>query len=333
MSINIYVCIASIILQYASFQAQERRLEKDRDLLMMFWNLENFFDCTDSGAGESDKEFSPEGTRRWTWKKFYAKCHAISKSIYYISDIYGKLPDIIGLAEIENKDVLTRLIYSTALNKAGYSIVHYDSPDHRGIDVALLWRKENMSLMESRPYVIENMQTRDILHVKLRAKDSKSDTDCIVVHLPSKFGGGKTAWKRDTVATRLKAITDSLILDNSRRVVIMGDFNDSPDSEEFNILRENLENKADSLHIEKEGTLRYNGKWEIIDMFWVTHNLNPNTSMSILRLPFLMVRDNMMAGEKPLRTYSGPKYLGGVSDHCPIILTIRADSQPEVQDK
>ena len=120
--------------------------EKD-SLLVMFWNVENFFDWTDQGEGESDKEFSSYGNRYWTKARFYAKCDNISKAIMWIGDRYGRVPDIIGLAEIENRGVLTKLLNHTLLRKYDYSIVHKESSDRRGIDVALLYRRSSMSLI------------------------------------------------------------------------------------------------------------------------------------------------------------------------------------------
>ena len=120
-------------------------------MLVMFWNLENYFDWRDDGANESDSDFSPSGSRHWTPSRFYAKSNAIAKSVWWISDNYGKLPDVVGVAEVENRDVLMRLLHSTSLNKAGYSIVHFDSPDRRGIDVALLWRRENLEYVSALP--------------------------------------------------------------------------------------------------------------------------------------------------------------------------------------
>ena len=107
----------------------------------MFWNVENFFDYVDGGMSESDKEFSSSGSRRWTKKKFHTKCDAVAKSLFWTAEEYGRMPDVVGLAEVENRGVLTRLLNNTLLRKQGYRVVHYDSPDRRGIDVALLYRE------------------------------------------------------------------------------------------------------------------------------------------------------------------------------------------------
>ena len=291
-----------------------------QDNLVLFWNLENFFDWTDGGNGDSDTEFTPGGKRHWTARKFYSKCNAVAKSVLWISDEYGKLPDVIGLAEIENRGVLSKLINSTSLRKTGYKIVHYDSPDHRGIDVALLWNTGTMDLISSKPCHIDGLETRDILLVNLFDRRAQKERAFIVVHLPSKFGGGKTAWKREKAAARLKAVADSVNAAGCSDITVMGDFNDTPDAEAFTQLKEVLVNVSEPLRAQGLGTIRFEGKWDLIDMFWVTPEMARNVSMEIVRVPFLTVRDNVHSGIKPLRTYSGPRYLGGVSDHCPILL-------------
>ena len=295
----------------------------EEPLLVMFWNVENFFDYTDGGEGESDREFSASGSRRWTRKRFYAKCDAVAKSILWIGDRYGGMPDLIGLAEIENRGVLTRLLSSTALRKYDYRIIHQDSGDRRGIDVAVLYRKSSMTEMSvsfcTPQYKGENLATRDMLHVKMCLPDS-SEVDFIVNHHPSKYGGSKESEGRRTAAMKaLKNICDSL---GNESIIAMGDFNDTPDSEPFRVIDDLLVNKASPLHENGEGTIRYEGKWQLIDMFLVSPSLSGSTEMEICRIPFLMVWEKKHPGMKPLRTYTGPRYSGGVSDHCPIVLKV-----------
>lgn len=308
----------TLIISATAFYAQLNAQAQDN--LVLFWNLENFFDWTDGGNGDSDAEFTPGGQRHWTARKFYSKCNAVAKSVLWISDEYGKLPDVIGLAEIENRGVLSKLINSTSLRKTGYKIVHYDSPDHRGIDVALLWNTGTMDLISSKPCHIDGLETRDILLVNLFDRRAQKERAFIVVHLPSKFGGGKTAWKREKAAARLKAVADSVNAAGCSDITVMGDFNDTPDAEAFTQLKEVLVNVSEPLSAQGLGTIRFEGKWDLIDMFWVTPEMARNVSMEIVRVPFLTVRDNVHSGIKTLRTYSGPRYLGGVSDHCPILL-------------
>ena len=302
---------------------------KDRsEQLVMFWNVENFFDWTDQGTGESDEEFSSTGNRRWTRKKFYAKCDALAKTLLWIGDNYGRLPDVIGLAEVENIRVLHLLLESSLLRKCGYEIVHQDSGDRRGIDVALLYRNEVYDLSESfittPQHEGEKLATRDILTVRLRRKTDGEQITFIVNHHPSKFGGSKASEERRiSVMMNLSELCDSLLkTPENTRIVAMGDFNDNPDGSQFSIVDGIMVNKGLELHQKGEGTIRYEGKWDLIDMFMVSPELEDSSVMEIVRVPFLMTREKKHPGEKPFRTYSGPRYIGGVSDHCPVVLLI-----------
>ena len=304
-------------------------------LLVMFWNMENFFDYIDGGEGESDRDFSSFGSRRWTKSRFQTKCDAVAKSFYWISDRYGRLPDIVGLSEIENSNVLYSLLNQTSLKKAGYNFIHFEGRDSRGIDVAFLYRKAVMKKEamtrkipvlhgEEAPAEGDTLRTRDILHVRM--KTGQKSLDFIVNHHPSKYGGEKASMPgRMAAMCTLAKLCDSLLTDspeNSGGLVVMGDFNDTPDSAPFSLLDDILVNKGRELHAMGKGSIRYEGRWELIDMFMLTPDLAERSDMDIVRIPFLMVKDSRHTGEKPFRTYSGPKYIGGVSDHCPIILHI-----------
>lgn len=302
---------------------------KDRpEQLFMFWNVENFFDWTDQGTGESDAEFSSTGSRRWTRRKFYAKCDAIAKTFLWIGERYGRLPDVIGLAEVENRRVLNLLLESSLLRKCGYETVHYDSGDRRGIDVALLYRKEVFDLSESfittPEHEGEKLATRDILTVRMRRMADGEQITFIVNHHPSKYGGSKASEeRRESVMINLSELCDSLLkTPENRQIVAMGDFNDNPDGSQFSIVDGIMVNKGLELHQKGEGTIRYEGKWDLIDMFMVSPPLKESSVMEIVRVPFLMTREKKHPGEKPFRTYSGPRYIGGVSDHCPVVLLI-----------
>ena len=301
------------------------RAQENEKKLAMFWNLENFFDWTDQGTGESDAEFSSYGKRHWTRKRFYTKCDAVSKTIFHIGDLYGKLPDVMGFAEIENRGVLEKLCSSTLLRKCGYRIVHFDSSDRRGIDVAFLYRTTCYNHLSTSLRIPETdgkkLQTRDMLHVSLKDLQTDEIYDYIVCHHPSKFGGEKSSIpKRLAAMTALKEMCDSL---GNRNIIVMGDFNDVPSAAQFDMLDNILVNKSDSLHAAGRGTIRYEGKWDLIDMFLVSSNIEGHSVMDIPEVPFLMTRESRHAGEKPLRTYSGPRYLGGVSDHLPVVLYFR----------
>jgi len=292
-------------------------------LVVVFWNVENFFDYTDAGGGESDREFSSIGSRHWSKKRFYAKCDAVAKSIMWMGDRYGRMPDLIGLAEVENKGVLFKLLKHTVLRKYDYRIIHYDSGDRRGIDVAFLYRESVMSPVSISLKTPENdgskLPTRDILHTGMLLDDG-SEMDFIVNHHPSKFGGENASdGRRDAAMTALKMLCDSI---GNRNIVAMGDFNDNPEGSAFELIRDCLVNKGLQFHQRGEGTIRYEGRWDLIDMFLTSPGLDSVTEMYICRMPFHMIREKKHPGEKPFRTYSGPRYIGGISDHLPIVLKI-----------
>ena len=301
-------------------------------LLTVFWNLENFFDYHDNGTGESDKEFSSQGSRRWTSRRFYQKCHSISKGLFWIGDRYGRMPDVIGVAEVENKWVLNRLISSTLLRKYDYRIIHQDSKDRRGIDVALIYRNSRCEILDTSFHKTlsdgQNLDTRDILQVRMRYIEDGSVYDFLVNHHPSKYGGSRESESRRLAAMKtMVEVCDSLYanpFDGAYRGIIsMGDFNDTPSGVHFGLLDGKLVNACSQLYEKGEGRIRFEGKWELIDMFWVSPWLYDSSMSEILYIPFLMTRDRKHPGEKPLRTYSGPRYIGGVSDHCPVLLLIQ----------
>ena len=304
--------------------------EKD-SLLTVFWNLENFFDYHDGVTGESDTEFSYKGIRRWTSRRFHQKCQQIAKSLFWIGDRYGHMPDIIGLAEVENKWVLNRLISSTLLRKYDYKILHRDSQDRRGIDVALLYRSSRFEVLDisyrTPKHGGHELQTRDILQARIRSLTDGNIYDIIVNHHPSKYGGSKESEERRfSVMKSMVDICDSLMANAPEiaynGLISMGDFNDTPSGAQFGLLDGKLVNACSDIYEKGEGSIRFEGKWELIDMFWVSPEIYDASRSEVLYIPFLMTRDRKHPGDKPLRTYSGPRYIGGVSDHCPVVLVV-----------
>lgn len=286
-------------------------------LSVLFWNLENFFDWRVADSSSvSDLEFSSRGTRRWTRKRFQTKCQAIAKSILWLADTQGALPDAIGFAEVENAFVLKRLLRDTPLRKLDYGLVHFDSRDRRGIDVALLYRKTRLQFLEARPCGLYGpdgrpVRTRDMLLVRFR------EGDIIVCHHPSKFGGAKSSSElRKLAVERLRELTDSLSEAGSSVILVMGDFNESPEKDFYRLLEPRLVNLALPLQRKGAGSIKYDGEWSLIDQIWMSPSCAG--SMEVLYLPFLQVPDKKHGGTKPLRTYEGPRYKGGVSDHCPV---------------
>ena len=312
-------------------RADERRSPGD-SLRVMFWNVENFYDSRNDSTSVSDVEFSARGERHWSRKRFRAKCQAVAKTILWVASEKGGFPDVIGLAEVENKRVLKALLQQTALRKLDYRIVHFDSPDPRGIDVALLYRASRLQLAHAKSchlYAPDStvIPTRDILVATFSAQaDSSGRPDreiaFLVNHHPSKYGGAAVSEPRRRIAVaRLRQLADSLEAAGYRHIVAMGDFNDTSANPVYRLLEPTLRNLATPLQRKGEGTIKYEGAWELIDLFFVSEACLPAT-MEILRVPFLQAPDPAHAGTKPLRTYSGPRYTSGVSDHCPIWLAL-----------
>lgn len=316
-----------------------RTQERPDSLLVLFWNVENLFDCDGENGGE---EWTPSGEKHWTPGRLRAKCNAIGKTLLWVGEQWGRLPDIVGLAEVENANVLRRLVYAAPLRKIGYRYIHFDSPDPRGIDVALLYRKDVLPRPLADALPVPGFRTRDILRCRFplaapRPADSCSvagqlaDTlTVIVVHHPSKLGGPAHTLPRRKAA--MSVLRDAC---PERQTIVTGDFNDTPDGEAFRMLDSRLICLSRPLHQRREGSLKYDGKWELIDQFWVSPDFAGELAggsedgvpcwrceTAVVYAPFLLTRDSAHAGEKPLRTYSGPRYLGGISDHLPIVLRL-----------
>ena len=301
------------------------------EALLLFWNVENFFDWKADGASESELSFSEKGSRRWSKGRFYAKCQAIAQTILQAGDRFGRPPDLIGLAEVENRQVLLSLTRATLLRKLDYGIVHYDSPDRRGIDCALLYRKSRFRLISSHACPLRDslgavLPTRDILLSVLEPCTSRGgniDAPALAVlvnHHPSKVGAGSDA-RRELAMERLRFLCDSLSRAGVSRIVAVGDFNDTVQP-------------AAGVHVVgflsgrgAGGTIKFQGKWEKIDGCPVLAGLSAEEW--IFDADYLSERDSRYAGTKPRRTYSGPRYLGGVSDHYPVFYRLASPSTPD----
>ena len=308
-----FVCIACALL----LCARPCPAMDGDSLKILFWNVENFFDYTDSGVNPSDAEFSSRGERRWTRKRFLTKCGVISKLIFWEAE-GGEPADVVAFAELENARVLRLLRQETLLRKKGYGIVHYDSPDPRGIDVGLLYRYAAFREVSSAPAAIPDIATRDILVAQFvtAAGDSLA---LMVNHHPSKYGGDGTEARRSLALDRLRSLSDSLRLRGWTRQLAIGDFNEDARAELFDVLEGSFENLGRGC---PDGSIRFDGQWQLIDNAFVSPGAFSRVEFKVLQAPFLLVRDNAHSGYKPFRTYSGPRYNGGVSDHLPVSVNL-----------
>ena len=309
--------------------------EKGSRQYVVFWNLENYFDPFDDSL-TLDDEFTPAGEKHWTWKKFLVKRNLIAKVLLSMRDRYVDWPLAVGFAEVENRMVLRQLTEQTPLAKLGYGVVHRDSPDSRGIDVGFIYREEYMTVLEVEARAVltgRERPTRDILHVAagLHLPGGQPDTmHCFINHWPSKFGGEEYSRPfrqaaSDTLRRVVEALRDS-VSGELPPVIVMGDFNDTPDSPPVVSLQRGtgLLNPGLSLHERGEGTLKYNGRWELIDLFLISPSLE-DARMEIYSHPLLLEEDEKFLGQKPFRTYYGPQWHGGASDHLPIVLLLPSD--------
>ena len=311
----------TILCLFLCFPSQ---VEAQESFRVLFWNTENLFDCKDDPK-KNDNEYLLEAIRHWTFSRYRDKVKNLAKGIIASGNEY--VPDLVGLCEVENDSCLYDLTRRSPLKEAGYRYVMTDSPDQRGIDVALLYQRGSFKLIQHQSIRIPSKQlkktpTRDILHVV--GKVVSGDTlDVMVVHYPSRRGGkAKSEPYRLLVTEILKQTVDSVMqVRQNPNVVIMGDFNDGPSSAVMKKLCSDGR-LVNLMQGKKEGTYRYRGKWEILDQFLVSRNVRAK-NVEILRHPFLLEEDEKYGGDKPFRTYNGMKYQGGFSDHLPIILDLQ----------
>lgn len=289
-------------------------------LLIMFWNLENFFY---PAKGETIQDNPPTVT----WKRFRAKRDLISKTVIAIKDKEGAYPSVIGVCEVENIKTLKNLVYDTPLSRLGYRILHKDSPDPRGIDVALLYRGEEIRILDTAFLRIVSFRTRDILYAKLYSQSIMDTVHIFVNHWPSKLGGEKkSSNRRQEAASVLGLAVDSIQAAVPDAIIVaMGDFNDSPSSEALRtITLDNLSLKLkDSLKKAGSpisGTHKFKGGWEMLDQFLASKTASG--SVQILAFPHLLQTDKKYLGEKTRRTFTGPRFTAGASDHLPVLMKI-----------
>ena len=322
--------------------------KRSQNVRIVFWNVENLYDPYDDST-KLDDEFTSGGMKRWTYSRFRQKLNHLAKSLLAIGR--WEPPAAVGLCEVENRYVLNKLIYDSPLKPFKYKYIHHESPDLRGVDVALLYRPDKMKILANRSISIRFpfdtlSQTREILMVKGILFDQDT-IHLLINHWPSRRGGTLASQpRRNYVAGVLRQLVDSIQAHGSgQTVVIMGDFNDEPDSESItgHLLARCDTSGMKTLDLvnlmfpkmKKEGTHKYQGQWAMLDQFMVTANLFLGTQnlradysmVHICREAFLLQEDTRFFGDKPLRTYTGPKYTGGFSDHLPVYLDIRCKVQ------
>ncbi len=305
-----------------------------------FYNAENLFDVfVDNKVISND--FLPFSAKNWTLKRYESKINKLGLVISKIGfTSVQRPPAIIGMAEVENDKVLNDLIKSKDLNPYNYGFVHYNSMDERGIDVALLYNKDEFTIEYSKaiPLVIEDEfgnrdYTRDILLVTGYLDGLK--VHVLVNHWPSRHEGrDETEFKRIYAADQVTKIMSSLQNDDSNaQIIVMGDFNDNPNSQSIINLKtfNGLFNTLESVWSYSRGSVNHNFTWIQFDQIFLTQNfLDANQNgfkfikADIFDEKFLTQYEGRFKGQ-PHRTYLGKKYIGGFSDHFPVYILIQKE--------
>jgi endonuclease/exonuclease/phosphatase family metal-dependent hydrolase len=317
-----------------------------KSMRIMFYNCENLFDPADDSL-KFDESFTPEGNNHWSNSKYWTKQKHLAK---VISALGGwEIPAIVGLCEVENKHVLINLAYNTSLKKYKYGIIHHESPDRRGIDVAMLYQKKKFTVIKDTAYHVffpfdTAGRTRDILYVKGIALNTDT-LHIFVTHWPSKYGGAfVTIPKRKYVARQIKSYSDAILKENpNAHIIIMGDFNDTPIDESVtqglkakspeHYKKGDLVNLMYPLNNGIRGTHFYAGptgnEWSVLDQMVVSTALLDSTSTLFVknsRAHIFSAGFLLEQNDKGIivtnRTFIGMKYHGGFSDHLPVYLDI-----------
>jgi len=335
----VFLVLPLLAFQQPTVNAQGKQAKV---VCVAFYNLENLFDTIDD-PNVDDVEFTPQGPSRWDSKRYYAKLSHLADVISQIGDEYTKNgPVFIGVSEVENRRVVEDLVHTPPLKSMGYDIVHFDSPDKRGIDVALLYQPKLFQVKSTKTHTLKmpgipDFYTRDILQV-----DGLLDGELVHVlvnHWPSRSGGEiESAPKRDAAADLcLSAVKAIYKNEPGARIIIMGDLNDDPVDESLikhlkvktkleNVMPGDLFDPMWQLFRDGVGSLAYKDSWNLFDQIIVSSALMDKKSdgyrflkARVFNKKFLLQKDGAYEGY-PFRTYGSGVYLGGYSDHFPVYI-------------
>lgn len=335
---TLIVLLVSVLLSAVASLFTNNGYNKRKNVTAVFYNVENLFDTVNS-KGARDAEFTPDGVKKWTDERYQKKLDDISRVLSAVNK--NELPEIIGLCEIENRKVLEDLIATDLLSEGKYKIEHFESPDYRGIDCALIYRPNEFTVLHSNPINVRfaddpDYSTRDILYVKGKTKN-REVFHIFVNHWPSRIGGlEKTEPKRVTVAQILKSKIDSIKnIKSNANILVLGDMNDEPSNKSLNDIlmakkpvyqNAELVNLMYPDHLNKMGSYNYRGNWNMLDNIVVSDGLLDTKGFTckdnkghVFSEEWMEYKNNN--GEiSPNRTYGGPNYYGGVSDHFPVFI-------------
>lgn len=308
---------------------------------VMFYNVENLFDCYDE-PDKNDDEYIAGGDRNWSVYRYWEKMRNVSRVVVAASGDYS--PALVGLCEVENDTVLTDLTTRSPLRNIGYSYVMTSSPDKRGIDVALMYKRGFFKLIGHESLRVDlspfsSSPTRDILHVWGRVMTGDT-LDVYVCHWPSRISGvSQSEPRRMKAAAVARKSIDTVFSERLKAyVLLMGDLNEGPgDIAVRDVLRARPLSEGylsddttliTLMDLLPNGSYKYQGEWDKYDQFIVSASLMNRLGClqtggaRILHLDFLLIDDDKYGGYSPFRTYNGYRYQGGYSDHLPIVVDI-----------
>jgi hypothetical protein len=308
---------------------------------VIFYNTENFFD-TIKDPKTDDEEFTPTGKSQWTSDRYHTKLEHISKVLAAISE--KDMPLAIGLSEVENKKVSEDLAAEPSLKKYDLGVIEQDSPDPRGIDVALLYSKKLLTVTGTEFLTVKlpdsDKGTRDILYVKGTVKGT--ELHFFVNHWPSRREGKEISQARRYAAAAVlkNKVAQIIAADPKARIIIMGDLNDNPTDSSITdglgatqpvdpLTAGHLYDLMAKPYKDHKYTLKYHEENDVFDQMIVTETLIDKASAthvkgnegSIFKESWMLF-NHPKYGEMPNRTYSGPKYHGGYSDHLPVYIDV-----------
>ena len=295
----------------------------DKELFSVFYNVENLFDTIDN-PNTRDNEFLPKSEKKWDTYRYNYKLNQLDKVFSEIikKENENRLPDIIGLCEVENKLVIDDLLKTETFKNHTYKIIHKQSPDGRGIDCALLV-DEKFEVLNS-DFIkinnpIESRATRDIVFGKLKFKNQIINV--FVNHWPSRWGGQEASnHKRVFVAEVLRKYIDNNTLESDFNL-IMGDFNDYPTNESLAevLVKDDLVNLMSKSNVSGRGSYNYRGYWDWLDQIIVSQDDFKLISFGAFEEDFMMYT-NKKGEVYPNRSFGGNNWYAGFSDHLPVFL-------------
>lgn len=329
-----------------------------KNYVIGFYNLENLFDIYDDPA-KNDEDFLPDGKNEWTEDKYTKKLHNMARVIREMARANGRYHTVLGVSEVENRRVLEDLVSQPEIAGAGYRIVHYEGPDRRGVDVALLYRPEQFTCLgsESIPFTFEN--TKVEISLDQKARDDFRTRDILMVHgtidgehfafyvthLPSRIGGKGQDLRSRGAEIIYNHAAGMMEKYPGIKIAVMGDMNDNPTDASMAVWMHGKENMDEvgaedffspflSMYKAGFGSLAYRGEWSIYDLILVNNSLAKAADGLrireigkkgfygvVFKRPFMTNRKGKYKGY-PFRTFSGGAFIGGYSDHYPTYIVV-----------